>query len=191
MEQIIGIDPDLEKSGIAIIVNNKLELLTFNLPTLLYTFFKNLVKQQDENYTLKTTIYVEAAYLVNHFFQPVKASPFVISKINRNIGENHAIAKAIIQSAKACGLNVVPCYPVTSTNYRNRGKKITHPQFLNMLQRNGIHWYGDSSNQETRDAALIAVTYGINKEYHEGKYALNNSNQKSNIISNEEFTSSN
>ena len=48
-----------------------------------------------------------------------------------------------------------------------------------MLQRNNLNYYGESSNQESRDAALIAVTYGINKEYHESNNILNNRNVKS------------
>lgn len=185
MQQFIGIDPDIEKNGVAIILNNKIELFTFNFTTLVYTFFKNLVTQQENNLSLQTTIFVEAGYLNQHFYQPVKSNLFVIGKINRMIGENHAAAKLIIQAAQACGLNVLPCYPVTSTNYRNRGKKITHPQFLDMLKRNNLAFYGNSSNQEVRDAALIAVTYGINKEFTNSKGNLCNTNQKVTIIDND------
>ena len=187
MIQIIGIDPDIDKSGVCIIVHNKVELFNFNMPTLFNTFFKNLQAQQESNFTLKTEVYVEAGFLNNHYFQPLKSSTFVIAKINRNIGENHACAKIIIEMGKAFNLNIIPCYPVTSTNYRSRGKKITHPQFLQMLQRNNLNYYGESSNQESRDAALLAVTYGLNKEYHESNNILNNRNAKSINFENKSF----
>ena len=33
-----------------------------------------------------------------------------------------------------------------------------------MLELNNLFFEGNVTNQETRDAALLAVTYGINKE---------------------------
>ena len=72
MIQIIGIDPDIDKSGVCIIAHNKVELFNFNMPTLFNTFFKNLQAQQESNFTLKTEVYVEAGFLNNHYFQPLK-----------------------------------------------------------------------------------------------------------------------
>lgn len=165
MEQIIGIDPDIEKNGVAIIHNGMVELFTFNFVTLTHTFFKNLQNTKVNNPGYQMKIFVEAGYLNRIFFQPVNATPLVIGKINRNIGENHATAKHIIECAKFFNLDPIPVLPVRSTNYKSRGKKITHPQFVTMLERNNIYCNQEITNQETRDAALIAVTYGINQEH--------------------------
>ena len=40
MEQIIAIDPDLEKNGVCVISHNRVELFTFNFTTLCYVFFQ-------------------------------------------------------------------------------------------------------------------------------------------------------
>ncbi|MBQ2349733.1 MAG: hypothetical protein II393_00420 [Cytophagales bacterium] len=164
MEQIIAIDPDLDKNGVCVISHNRVELFTFNYTTLCYVFFKNIRAQMDANLSLKTHLFIEAGFKNKVYFQPYNTNTFVIGKINRNIGENHAISKIILESAEFYHLNPIPALPVRSTNYRTRGKKITHPQFLKMLELNNLFFEGNVTNQETRDAALLAVTYGINKE---------------------------
>lgn len=164
MEQYIGIDPDLDKSGVAIIFQQRIQVLNCTFNHLVFTFFKNLADQQISSPNINTTIFIEAPYLNKTFFQPVKAAMPVIAKMNRNIGENHAVAKIIVECAKSYGLNVIPVLPVRSTNYRDRGKKITGPQYVQMLERHGLLSEITASNQETRDAALIAVTYGLDKE---------------------------
>ena len=153
MEQIIAIDPDIEKNGICVILNNRVELFTFNFNTLVFVFFKNIKAQMDSNPALKTKLFIEAGFLNKVYFNP-----------NRNIGENHAASKLIIEAAKFYDLDPISCLPVRSTNYRDRGKKITHPQFCRMLEKNNLICNVEVTNQEIRDAALIAVTYGINKE---------------------------
>ena len=165
MDQIIAIDPDIEKNGVCVIVHNRVEMFLFNFSTLVFVFFKNIRAQMDANPGLKTHLFVEAGYLNKVYFNPNNSNTFIVSKINRNIGENHASSKLIIESADYYGLNPTPVLPVRSTNYRTRGKKITHPQFLKMLERNSLFTDAVQTNQEVRDAALLAVTYGINKEH--------------------------
>lgn len=164
MEEIIAIDPDIEKSGVSIIANNRVELFTFNFNTLAFVFFKNLRSQLDSNPALKIRLFIEAGFLNKVYYNPYSKNQMVIGKINRNIGENHAASKIIIEAAKYYNLDPISCLPVKSTNYRDRGKKITHPQFCKMLQRNNLFCDVVNTNQEIRDATLIAVTYGINQE---------------------------
>lgn len=164
MEEIIAIDPDLEKNGVCVIVHNRVELFTFNFNTLVFVFFKNIRAQLDSNPALKVKVFVEAGFLNKVYYQPYNSNSFIIGKINRNIGENHATSKLIIESANFYNLDPIPCLPVRSTNYRDRGKKISHPQFVKMLQLNNLCCNAEVTNQEIRDAALLAVTYGINKE---------------------------
>lgn len=164
MEEIIAIDPDIEKNGICVISNNRVELFSFNFSTLAFVFFKNLRGQLDSNPGLKIKLFVEAGFLNKIYFNPYNKNQLAIGKINRNIGENHAASKLIIESAKYYNLDPIPCFPVKSTNYRDRGKKITHPQFVRMIERNNLICNVEVTNQEIRDAALIAVTYGINQE---------------------------
>ncbi|MBQ0140585.1 MAG: hypothetical protein KBT36_14980 [Kurthia sp.] len=165
MDQIIAIDPDVEKNGVCIISDNRVELFVFNFSTLIFTFFKNIKTQKDTNPALKVKLFVEAGYLNRTFFQPINGNSLIIGRINRNIGENHATAKQIIACADYYGLEPIPTLPVRSTNYKSRGKKITHEQFIDMLKRNNLFCSASVTNQDVRDAALIAVTYGINNEH--------------------------
>lgn len=175
MEEIVAIDPDIEKNGVCTIIENRVELYLFNFNTLIFNFFKHLKDQKDANSSLKIKLFIEAGFLNKIYYNPYNGNPLVIGKINRNIGENHAASKIIIEAARYYNLDPIPTLPVKSTNYRSRGKKITHPQFIEMLKLNNLFCSVQVTNQEIRDAALLAVTYGINKENTVNDVALETS----------------
>ena len=125
---------------------NRVELFTFNFNTLVFVFFKNIKAQMDSNPALKTKLFIEAGFLNKVYFNPYNKNQLVIGRINRNIGENHAASKLIIEAAKFYDLDPISCL------------------FCRMLEKNNLICNVEVTNQEIRDAALIAVTYGINKE---------------------------
>ena len=81
----------------------------------------------DANLSLKTHLFIEAGFKNKVYFQPYNTNTFVIGKINRNIGENHAISK--IHNRECRILSSEP--HSLSPSAIARGK---NPQFLKKLE---------------------------------------------------------
>lgn len=148
-ETIIGIDPDMEKSGIAI-YHRKLKILfldNFNI----YQMIKFV-----ELYNKHTTIFaVEAGYLNKSNWHIKNAgSKVVASEIGRRTGENHATAKHIVSILRGFGFEVIEQRPLAKVW---RGGKISHKEFLEKCSLDGVTVDVNRSNQEQRDAGLIAL----------------------------------
>ena len=135
---IIGIDPDLVKSGVAIITDTMtLHNLTF--PQLMQLFSEN--KDQIKK------VVIEAGWLnvKSNFHARYGQSKSAGERIAKNVGENHATGKLITQMAEYYGLNVILVKPTK--------KKYTAEEFNRLTG-----WVG-RSNQEQRDAG--ALVYGM------------------------------
>jgi hypothetical protein len=131
---IIGIDPDIEKNGIAFIAKDKpLQMTNLN--------FVDTVKFIDENKQAIKCIYIEAGWLNKKASWHRAQNISVAAKIGKNVGENHATGKLLEQSIIACGCKVVLIQP-QSTKLSAEG--------FNKLTK-----YKGKTNQEQRDAAML------------------------------------
>lgn len=155
---IVGIDPDIEKSGVAI-----LDTIHDNHVTLYnFTFFelydklcaiKNLFGIDHVN---KLVVVVEAGWLNEisnyHASKNIKTS----NKISKNVGANHQTGKHIVEMCNY--LNIVCCIkrPLKKI-WSGKDGKITHIELANIIPQ--IALMGHSTNQEQRDACLIAWDY--------------------------------
>lgn len=145
---IVGIDPDVERSGVARVLRNERKLLMVasedfaTLADELRYFGKNEV-----------LIVVEASWLTTHNWHlPRYCSPSKAAAMGRSVGMNHATGKNIVSLARSLGLHVVEQPPLTKC-WRGKDGKITHAelaQFVTGLPRR--------TNQEERDAVLLAWT---------------------------------
>ena len=135
---IIGIDPDLIKSGVAIITD-KMTLHNLTFPQLMQLFSDN--KEQIKK------VVIEAGWLnaKSNFHARYGQSKSAGERIAKNVGENHATGKLIAEMAEYYGLNVVLVKPTK--------KKYTAEEFNRLTG-----WVG-RSNQEQRDAG--ALVYGM------------------------------
>jgi hypothetical protein len=129
---IIGIDPDLTKSGVSLYRPDKsLELTCLNLPDLVALFQKHLTEIEK--------VVIEAAWLI-------KKSNWhgghggIAEKKAKNVGMNHATGLHIECFARAMGLEVQLLLP--------QGKKDAE-------QFKRITGYQGRTNPETRDAGLL------------------------------------
>ncbi|AXY60003.1 hypothetical protein [Acinetobacter sp. WCHAc010052] len=131
---IIGIDPDLEKSGVAIL-GNTLELKNLNFAETVELFRT----QQD----LIRKVVIEAGWLnrKSNFHGNGKQSKSAGERIAKNVGENHATGKLLAEMAQSLGLAVVLVKPVRSK--------------LNAEDFNKITGWQGRSNQEQRDAGML------------------------------------
>lgn len=148
-ETIIGIDPDMEKSGIAIYQRKAKTLFLDSLDIC------HLIKMIELCDRHNTIFAVEAGYLNKSNWHIKNASSKVVaSEIGRRTGENHATAKHIVSILRGFGFEVIEQRPLAKVW---RGGKISHKEFLEKCKKDGVIVDVNRSNQEERDAGLIAL----------------------------------
>lgn len=145
---IIGIDPDCDRSGIAEIIDNKVQVGSYNIiDTVLYklTELKTLSK------TKEIIIFIEGSWLVKHVYKRYSGeNQYVKDNICTKIGRNHEIGIVIYEFAKHYGLNTITVPPI-------RGKKLNELQIITKLTKNNLIGVFTKTNQEERDAINIAL----------------------------------
>lgn len=155
-DYIIAIDPDVDKSGIAILnkATRQLELKNMAIPELL-DFMPKVMDLYPNS-----AIYIEAGWLIKTNWHLSKGdSSRVSARKGNSTGRNHEVGRIISQMAKHYGLTVEEIKPLPK-KYRigrkyynlwsSKDGKITHDEFCS------ITGYAGRTNQETRDAGLIA-----------------------------------
>ena len=151
---VIGIDPDVEKSGYVVV-----ESATGKVTTATNWDLSKLygVLAADKEYCnargLKMLVVVEAAYLGSHhnwhlgggFVSPAKAAT-----IGYHSGRNHETGRAIVEFCRYLDVDVIPQKPLKKC-WKGPDKKITHEEITKITK-----WDKKRSNQEIRDALLLA-----------------------------------
>lgn len=150
---IIGIDPDLSASGVAVTTPDKriIEMQRVKFSQLVEYMHlqaakvegRILIKMEDPN-TLKPTFPRAIPRAMN--------KQAVNNRISQNVGQVKAVATLILEVLIADGFNVVPCRPLMG-GHKARCKK--DAAYFNTL----TGWTA-RSNEDCRDAALIAL-YGV------------------------------
>lgn len=129
---IIGIDPDLKKSGVAIL-GDSLELKTM-------TFAETVDLFRSQQEVIKKVV-IEAGWLNKKANFRSTHSKRVDEQISKRVGENHATGKLLVEMAKSLNLNVVEVRPTRKKKDADEFKRITG--------------YVGRTNQEVRDAAML------------------------------------
>ena len=150
---IIGIDPDCEKSGISQLdtTSNELEIFSLSFPELL----DYLMRQADIQLRMskKVVVVVEASWKISHNWHIYQRdSKGTIARKGKDAGRCHEVGRKIAECARHYGLEVVEKLPLKKI-WKGKDGKITHEEiaaFIHMPSR---------SNQEQRDAALLAWDY--------------------------------
>ena len=151
---VIGIDPDVEKSGYVVV-----ESATGKVTTATNWDLSKLygVLAAEKEYCsikgLKMLVVVEAAYLGSHhnwhlgggFVSPAKAAT-----IGYHSGRNHETGRAIVEFCRYLDVDVIPQKPLKKC-WKGPDKKITHEEITKITK-----WDKKRSNQEIRDALLLA-----------------------------------
>jgi hypothetical protein len=133
---LIGIDPDVEKSGVAFLTDNKLKLQ--NLTFFELFDFLNFYKEKEN----KPIVYIECGYLnkSNWHNKTAKSAAFN-SKIGEHTGANFETAKKIVEMCIYLGLPYHQIKPTRSKSDSNFFKQATGLQIR--------------TNQEQRDAYFL------------------------------------
>ncbi len=149
---IIAIDPDVERNGCAYLdmreSNKQLKLTTYAFPQLIE--FLRSANYQAQRHDLTCRVLIEAGWLNrgNWHLNPRDTKAVIAAKGNQ-AGRNHETGRKI---AEMCLYYEIPhelIKPLTKV-WKGRERKISAKEF------NAITGYSGRSNQEMRDAGLIA-----------------------------------
>ena len=132
---LIGIDPDTEKSGVAVKSD---ELKLFNMSFFELYDFLTTFKPETEN----VKVYIECGFLNGGNRHKVFGGSLALnSKIGERIGANHEVAKKICEMCEHIQIEFIQVRPTKTKTNSDYFKKITG--------------YNKKTNQEQRDACLL------------------------------------
>ena len=151
---ILGIDPDLEKSGIALLDRQRGEFLKVSAVSFVEM---SLILRGDVPDKDDITIVLEDSDLSTNWHVNPRDNVHVAAAKGRSIGMCHATARHIKELAEYYQLPVVQMKPLRKC-WKGPDRKITHEELIKELEIYKVsHNLGKRSNPEKRDAALIAL----------------------------------
>ena len=150
---LVGIDPDVSKSGFALLdcearEFTQVEALTF--PAVIDRFAELAAMKADGK---AVTVVMEDSDLATNWHQNILDSRAVCAAKGRSVGLCHATARHLKECADNFGLEVVMMKPLRKF-WKGRDGKITHDEAIYFMR--GLP---KQTNQESRDAALLAWAY--------------------------------
>lgn len=154
---IIGIDPDCDRSGVAVIdaAARELQVHTMTFPELVQ-YLTCVAADSIEGGSI--LVVVEASWKTETNWHGRRGDGYrVAAKKGYSVGRNHETGRKISEMAQAYGLDVEEKRPLRKC-WKGRDGKITHGELVSLLEGSGVwHGLGGRSNQEERDAALLAL----------------------------------
>jgi predicted nucleic acid-binding protein len=132
---IIGIDPDIDKSGVACLHEDTKRIEMSNLS------FVDALSFVRMNKPIIKCVYLEAGWLNKKSNWHKASNMSVASRIGANVGQNQAAGKLLQQCIEAEGIKVVTVRPTA--------KKLTAIEFEKLTK------IKTRTNQEMRDAAML------------------------------------
>lgn len=151
MKQLtVGIDPDIEKSGVAVFHKDKKYL---ELTTLKFFDLQDFLKKYREDIEV---VKIEAAWLIKKSNWHSKQGIGAASKIGKNVGANHETGRKI---AEMCEYLQIPYRLIKPLKKVWKSGKISHSEFNQQLKFRGIPEIIGRTSQDMRDAGLICL-YG-------------------------------
>ena len=145
---IIGIDPDVNKSGVGVVSSKgEVEVFSFTFPELIEHL--KLSSQLKEC----TVVVVEASWKISHNWHARRGDSVRVSAAKGvDQGRCAEVGKKICECARYYGLEVVERLPLKKI-WKGKDGKITHEEIKAFMPIQG------RTNQEERDAALLAWDY--------------------------------
>ena len=148
----IGIDPDCENSGIGLVDWSDRRVLLATTKD-----FSNLidyiidVNQMYKNDNKKLLVAVEASWKVQSNWHLKYSDTKALAAAKGNsVGRNHETGRKIVEYLRHKGVEVLEIIPLTKC-WKGKEKKITQAEISQFATG-----FPSRSNQEARDAALIA-----------------------------------
>ena len=154
---IIAIDPDIGKSGLAHLNTRTktLVLCDVTLPQMV-DFFRDRKKVYDEE-QISFVVVVEASYLISaNWHLDWQDSRNRAAAKGKQVGRNHEIGRQIVEFCKYLDIPYEEKRPLTKC-WAGKDGKITSEELRQLVEGMGITASYKQTNQEKRDAALLAL----------------------------------
>lgn len=150
--KIIAIDPDVTKSGVAVmdIESRKIDTLSLSFPELM-DYLSNIPIQETET----TVIAVEAGWLNKpnwHFAKSIA----IAGSIGNDVGRNHETGRKIVEMCEHLELSVSLVKPLVK-RWKGANRKITHRELESVLKGLKMTLEKKRTNQDERDSIMIAI----------------------------------
>lgn len=152
-QNVIGIDPDIGKSGVAHlnVKNRILEVSTLPFARLM-DYFDHVVARSKET-GQSVIVVVEASWMMkSNWHLKFGSRKEYAAATGYKVGQNHQTGKLICEMARAKGLEVLEHAPLRKC-WKGKDGKITADELKQITGLIG------RTNQESRDAALLAWSY--------------------------------
>lgn len=152
-DNIIAIDPDVEKSGVAYLIMNtkRLSLQSLSFPLLL-DYLQGAKRELDKR-NESLIVVIEAGWLIqSNWHLKRNDNKHVASAKGNSAGRNHETGRKIVEMCKHYGIEVLPILPLKKC-WKGKDGKITQEELAYFTGITG------RTNQDARDAALIAWNY--------------------------------
>lgn len=152
-DNIIAIDPDVEKSGVAFLKPSTMQLEVSNLTFPQVVDYLNQAKNVQAQTKETLIVLVEASWLIqgNWHLQQWERKQRAASK-GYDVGRNHETGKKIVEMCQHLEIEVLEHYPLRKC-WKGKDGKITHEELSSFTGLTG------RTNQDARDAALLAWSY--------------------------------
>lgn len=148
---IIGIDPDVDMSGVARIDVEGRKVWADTLPFPLLIEYLLTVKQAAKMKGKRLLVVVEASWLISHNWHlGFRDSKAVAAKKGEGVGRMHETGRKIVEMLNHYGIEVKEQIPLKKI-WKGKDGKITHEEITQI-----VGWDRKRSNPEQRDALLLA-----------------------------------
>lgn len=147
---IIGIDPDVDGSGVGVVnlSTRDVSKQQLRLPELIA-----FLKEQDD-----INVFIEAGWLNKGNYHLKNKGQWHASKIGEQIGRNHEVSKIIGEFCEFHGITYQFVRPLVK-HWKGKDGKITHDELMSLIDGSGLLMNKCRTNQETRDALLLAIVH--------------------------------
>lgn len=147
---VVGIDPDVDKSGVGIIDMERKEVskASLKLPALV----EYLQGIED------VMVIIEAGWKNGSNFHLQNKGQWHASKIGEQVGRNHEVSKII---GEFCEYHSIPYRFVKPLPkcYHGKDGKISHDELMELIEERGYTMPKCRTNPEVRDAIRLAIVY--------------------------------
>ena len=153
----IAIDPDVDKNGVTTLINqdgDTMVIIQSMKFSELVDYLLNLANSKCDCFVI-----IEGGWL-NHsnWHLNFKDSKRVACAKGNATGRNHEVGRKIVELCEHWKINHKVVKPLRKC-WKGKDNKITHEELKTLLKNMNLNC-PSRTNQEERDATLIAITYG-------------------------------
>lgn len=147
---VVGIDPDVDKSGVGIIdlETKEVSKADLKLPALI----EYLQGIED------VMVIIEAGWKNKSNYHLQNKGQWHASKIGADVGRNHEVSRIIGEFCEYHGIPYRFVKPLQKC-YSGKDGKISHEELMELIEDRGYTMAKCRTNQEVRDAIRLAIVY--------------------------------